>query len=65
MEDPASTFGEDSHTLLHFLARYKFLLAIENAECPDYVTEKLWKALKLGTVPIYLGAPNIQVKNYN
>ncbi|CAF4835450.1 unnamed protein product, partial [Rotaria sp. Silwood2] len=25
----------------------------------DYVTEKLWQPLAAGSVPLYLGAPNI------
>ena len=42
------------------LAKYKFIISIENAICDDYVTEKLWRTLKVGAVPIYLGAPNIE-----
>ena len=33
--------------LLSVLGKYKFVLALENAECPDYVTEKLWDALEV------------------
>jgi hypothetical protein len=40
---------------LALLAKYKFVIAIENAVCEDYVTEKLWRALHLGAVPLYLG----------
>lgn len=25
----------------------------------DYVTEKLWRALRMGGIPVYLGAPNL------
>lgn len=39
-------------------ARYKFTLAFENARCGDYVTEKAFRALARGSVPVYLGAPN-------
>ncbi len=46
-------------SLLALLAKYKFVLALENAECPDYVTEKLWNALTVGSVPVYFGAPNV------
>jgi alpha-1,3-fucosyltransferase 10 len=45
---------------LNLLAKYKFVIAIENAVCDDYVTEKLWRSLQVGAVPIYLGAPNIE-----
>eukprot|EP00026_Physarum_polycephalum_P011464 Phypoly_transcript_11693.p1 GENE.Phypoly_transcript_11693~~Phypoly_transcript_11693.p1 ORF type:complete len:362 (-),score=45.45 Phypoly_transcript_11693:27-1112(-) len=41
------------------LRRYKFHLASENSDTPDYVTEKFYQALEAGTVPIYMGAPNI------
>ena len=34
---------------------YKFYLAFENSLCRDYVTEKLWRILKLNVVPIVLG----------
>ncbi|GBP19974.1 Alpha-(1,3)-fucosyltransferase 10 [Eumeta japonica] len=45
---------------LNFIARYKFVIAIENGVCEDYVTEKLWRALKIGTVPIYFGSPSVK-----
>ncbi|NXY82625.1 FUT10 fucosyltransferase, partial [Alcedo cyanopectus] len=41
------------------LAQYKFILAFENAVCEDYITEKLWRPLKLGVVPVYFGSPSI------
>ncbi|XP_033637578.1 glycoprotein 3-alpha-L-fucosyltransferase A-like isoform X2 [Asterias rubens] len=38
------------------LRQYKFYLSLENAECGDYITEKLWvKALQRGVVPIVNG----------
>jgi alpha-1,3-fucosyltransferase 10 len=40
---------------LELLAKYKFLIAIENAVCDDYLTEKLWRTLQLGSVPLFLG----------
>ncbi|XP_067942096.1 alpha-(1,3)-fucosyltransferase 11-like [Watersipora subatra] len=33
---------------------------MENAVCTDYITEKFWRPLAVGTVPITLGAPNIK-----
>ncbi|HSH41470.1 MAG TPA: glycosyltransferase family 10 [Arenicellales bacterium] len=42
------------------IAAYRFYLAIENSRCDDYVTEKLLRALAVGTVPVYRGAPNIR-----
>ena len=38
---------------------YLFTIAIENSLEHDYVTEKLWQPLASGSVPIYLGAPNV------
>ncbi|XP_041978305.1 alpha-(1,3)-fucosyltransferase 10 [Aricia agestis] len=45
---------------LKFVGRYKFVLAIENGVCEDYVTEKFWRAIKVGSVPIYFGSPTIR-----
>lgn len=41
---------------MNFVARYKFHLALENGLCPDYMTEKLWRPLHLGCVPVYRGS---------
>jgi hypothetical protein len=46
-------------TKLATIARYKFCLAQENALETDYVTEKFFDPLLVGTVPVYRGAPNI------
>ncbi|XP_044161092.1 alpha-(1,3)-fucosyltransferase 10 [Bufo gargarizans] len=50
----------DDRQFYRILAQYKFILAFENAVCEDYITEKLWRPLKLGCVPIYYGATNIE-----
>jgi len=47
-------------TKLDIIARYKFNLAFENTIEDDYVTEKFFEPLIAGTVPVYLGAPNIE-----
>ena len=39
--------------------RAKFYLAWENSVCTDYITEKLWRTLADGVVPLYFGAPNV------
>jgi hypothetical protein len=44
---------------LKTIARYKFTFAFENACSPDYVTEKFFQPLLAGTVPVVLGAPNL------
>lgn len=41
------------------IAAYKFTLAFENAIAHDYVTEKFFEPLMIGSVPVYLGAPNV------
>jgi len=35
--------------------KYKFVIAIENSNCVDYVTEKLVKAVASGSIPIVAG----------
>jgi hypothetical protein len=45
---------------LDTIAQYQFTLAFENAVAPDYVTEKFYDPLLAGSVPVYLGAPNIE-----
>jgi hypothetical protein len=42
------------------IARYKFTFAFENAISRDYVTEKFFDPLLAGSVPVYLGAPNVE-----
>ncbi|XP_060093060.1 alpha-(1,3)-fucosyltransferase 10 [Heteronotia binoei] len=49
----------DSDNFYKILAQYKFVLAFENAVCEDYITEKLWRPLKLGVVPVYYGSPSV------
>ena len=34
-----------------YLLSYKFIAAFENSDCNDYVTEKLWRAYRMGVVP--------------
>ncbi|KAK3091428.1 hypothetical protein FSP39_019817 [Pinctada imbricata] len=41
-------------------AKYKFTLALENGICDDYITEKIWRPLMLGSVPIIHGSPKIK-----
>lgn len=46
-------------TKLDVIKQYRFTIAFENAISQDYVTEKFFEPLIAGSVPIYLGAPNI------
>ncbi|XP_048250640.1 alpha-(1,3)-fucosyltransferase 10-like isoform X2 [Haliotis rufescens] len=42
------------------IAQYKFAFAFENAVCDDYITEKFWRPLRLGVVPIAFGSSKIK-----
>lgn len=42
---------------LQQMSRYKFYLAFENSNCDGYVTEKYWRPLHIGQVPVVWGAP--------
>ncbi|XP_067944930.1 4-galactosyl-N-acetylglucosaminide 3-alpha-L-fucosyltransferase FUT6-like [Watersipora subatra] len=35
--------------------QYKFYIAFENSDCDEYITEKLWRNLRLGMIPIVRG----------
>lgn len=63
-DDPYLRVGGVNVETLNFkqqtIARYKFTLAFENAIAKDYVTEKFFHPLQMGSVPVYLGAPNVQ-----
>ena len=48
-------------TKLDVIKQYKFTIAFENAISQDYVTEKYFEPLIAGSVPVYLGAPNIEM----
>lgn len=44
---------------LETLGGYRFALCFENAALPGYLTEKLFDCFVAGTVPVYLGAPDV------
>ena len=44
------------------LADYRFSIAIENYRCPGYFTEKILDCFATGTIPIYIGDPDIGKK---
>ncbi|XP_030223252.1 GDP-fucose protein O-fucosyltransferase 4 isoform X1 [Gadus morhua] len=58
LEDTATATGEEPR-FMSFVARYKFHLALENGLCSDYMTEKLWRPLHQGCVPVYRGSPSV------
>ena len=49
-----------SKEILSLVSKSKFTLAFENARCHDYITEKFWRPLYAGSVPIVLGSPSIK-----
>lgn len=49
-----------SEQKLEIIKNYKFHLAFENSNEDGYITEKYWQSLYVGTIPIYLGAPDIK-----
>ena len=47
--------GPDRADCDRMLSRYHFYLSLENSLCPDYLTEKLYRALVHGTIPVIYG----------
>ncbi len=43
---------------IELYAKYKFVLAIENSNCEDYITEKLVHSVASGSIPIVAGKNN-------
>ncbi len=44
---------------LQVLEQYKYCLCFENCSFPGYITEKIFDCLVSGTIPVYLGAPDV------
>jgi len=56
LKDPCQGDLKLNETCLEkFTKRYKFYAAFENTRCEDYITEKFWKSLRLGMVPVCWG----------
>jgi hypothetical protein len=58
-DDGTQGWGDFAANLNLLLPTYKFEIVAQNSISGDRVDEKLITALKLGVVPVYLGAPNI------
>jgi len=43
-----------------FIKDYKFSLSFENSSYPGYTTEKIFQPMKVNSIPIYWGNPNVQ-----
>ncbi len=52
--------GKSCIDKLGTMSGYKFSLVIENGRYPGYLTEKMIHCFVAGTIPIYLGAPEIK-----
>ena len=52
---------KETNCIKRMFLEYKFYIAFENSYCEDYITEKTWKSLQGGMLPVVMG-PNI--KNY-
>ena len=44
---------------LDTLGNYRFSLCFENTAFPGYITEKIFDCFVAGSIPVYLGAPDI------
>ena len=58
-DEPKEGLGREQNKV-RLLSSHKFSLAFENSETDDYVTEKFFGTLVSGSVPVYIGAPNIK-----
>jgi hypothetical protein len=59
LPDTAKAWGKfNSPDFFDIERRYKFAISLENCNCRDYVTEKLFRRLHLGVVPIYEPGPD-------
>jgi len=45
---------------IELMRGYKFTLAMENSISPDYVTDKFFDPLSVGSVPVYRGAADVR-----
>lgn len=57
IETYGKAFGKhvDAESYTSIVSSCKFYLAFENSQHTDYITEKLFNPMKLGTVPVVLG----------
>lgn len=50
----------DAKAVRATLGQYKFYLSLENSCCDDYVSEKFWRTLEMGVIPVVVGASREQ-----
>jgi hypothetical protein len=51
----------DQEPVIDIMAKYTFVLIIENCSADGYVSEKLYDALSVGCIPLYYGNNNAQL----
>ncbi|XP_064158737.1 alpha-(1,3)-fucosyltransferase 4-like isoform X2 [Anguilla rostrata] len=67
---PIDVYGHNARQLVNnsmvqTVSQYKFYLAFENSQHPDYITEKLWRnALGSSAVPVVLGPPRSNYERF-
>ena len=59
-EHLVDTLTFNTQEIEDIVSKYKFSLAFENARCHDYITEKFWRPLYAGSIPIVMGSPTIK-----
>lgn len=55
-----SIYRGSCRSKIETLSQYRFCLCFENMAMQGYVTEKIFDCLYAGTIPLYLGAKNIE-----
>ena len=53
--------GEPVKDKLNFIKQYKFTIAFENSSVSGYTTEKIVDPMRVNSMPIYYGDPNVGV----
>lgn len=56
----AAQTGNKILTKMEVIKNYKFTFAFENSDDDDYVTEKLFQPLQVGSVPVFYGMDHIE-----
>ncbi len=65
VEDEEDIPGKDwVERKINILKNYKFNLALENTNWPNYVSEKLWNSIESGCLPVYYGDHNNIYKDF-
>eukprot|EP00300_Choanocystis_sp_HF-7_P042600 c9331_g1_i1.p1 GENE.c9331_g1_i1~~c9331_g1_i1.p1 ORF type:complete len:413 (+),score=80.65 c9331_g1_i1:103-1239(+) len=52
--------AKSPHTRIQLLSKYKYVLVTEHVVEDDWVEAELSQAILAGTIPLYIGAPNIE-----